>query len=232
MSVNTNLSEEVRIKNIQRIERQSLAHRVAESIRELILIESLLPDSTITERLMADALGVSRTPLREALRILAAEGLIDIATNRKPRVANPTLSSIFELLQIQGALEGLAGEVACEHTSALELGYIKKLHEEMVAISESSEAMDFFRLDMEFHKSIVLASGNASLVELHSTYNNRLYRARFISSRRPLGRPDTIKQHGEIVEALLERNGQRVRVALRNHLETTGRNIAAAQQEA
>lgn len=231
MTTDSSLTEEVRLKNVQRIERQPLAYRVAESIRELILLETLAPDATITERDMAEALGVSRTPLREALRILASEGLIEIAANRKPRVANPPLGAIVELLQIQGALEGLAGEIACSRASDAELNYIKKLHSEMSAISETSKALDFFRLDMEFHKSIVLASNNASLIELHSTYNNRLYRARFISSRRPLGRPNTLSQHEEIVKSLMDRDPVAVRLALRNHLETTGRNIAAAQKE-
>ena len=231
MVTDATLTEEVRLRNVQRIERQPLAYRVAENIRELILLEQLPPDATITERDMAEALGVSRTPLREALRILASEGLITIPANRKPRVANPPLHSIIELLQIQGALEGLAGEIACKHATDAELAYIEKLHSEMVSISETSPALDFFSLDMEFHKSIVAASGNQSLVEVHTSYNNRLYRARFISSRRPLGRPNTLKQHEQIVKCLLRRDEASVRAALRNHLETTGENIAEAQRE-
>ena len=99
---------------LPKIARRSLAEQIADKLRDLVLLEKLKPGSTIPERETADALGVSRTPLRESLRILAAEGLVEILPNKPPVVANPSLAQLKSLLQVQGALEALAGELACD----------------------------------------------------------------------------------------------------------------------
>jgi GntR family transcriptional regulator, rspAB operon transcriptional repressor len=216
---------------VLRIERQPLAERIAEQVRRLILVESLPPAAVITEREMAAMLGVSRTPLREALRILAGEGLVEIAPHRRPRVADPSIAEILQLLVVQGALEGLAGAIACQKATDVQLADIAALHAEMVKISDNSDPLDFFDLDMAFHKKIVAASENVPLLRTHAEYNARLYRARFISSRRPDGRPTTLDQHREVAEALIARDANRARAALRAHLQSTGINITAAHNQ-
>jgi len=99
--------------DVRPIDRKSLAERVADELRDLVLLEKLAPGASIPERETAEALGVSRTPLRESLRILAAEGIVDVSPNRPPTVANPTLAELGDLLKVQGALEALAGDLAC-----------------------------------------------------------------------------------------------------------------------
>ncbi len=220
-----------RRETIVRIEREPLADRIAEQMRRLILLESLPPGSLITEREMAEMLGVSRTPLREALRRLGNEGLVEIAPNRRPRVADPTLPEILQLLIVQGGLEGLAGEIACVTASDAQLDEIAALHAEMVRISDASDPLDFFDLDMRFHKTIVAASANAPLMRTHAEYNARLYRARFLSSRQRERRPATLEQHNEIAAALRARIPDRARAALRAHLHSTGVNISAMRAE-
>lgn len=211
---------------LQKLERRSLAERVADELRDLVLLERLEPGATIPERETADALGISRTPLRESLRILASEGLVEIEPNRAPRVANPSLSELKDLLLVQGALEALAGELACEVGEDSELELIAALEAEMAEISEHCEPLEFFQKDMEFHRRIVAASHNTSLVETHQTYNARLWRARFISSRQRVNRSGTLQQHGAIVRALLARDGTACAKALRNHLQAGYRNIS------
>ena len=217
---------------LAKLDRKSLAERIADELRDQILLEKLRPGSTIPERETADALGVSRTPLRESLRILAAEGLIEIAPNRAPRVAKPTLAEIESLLQVQGALEAMAGELACKTATQAELLAIKQLEEDMREMSDTSEPLAFFQQDMAFHESIVAASANRFLIETHRTYNARLWRARFISSRQRINRPGTLQQHRDIVDALLARKPSRCAKALRVHLKTGYQNIKAAQAAA
>jgi DNA-binding GntR family transcriptional regulator len=138
---------------------------------------------------------------------------------------------IQQLLEVQGVLEGLAGEIDCAVATDDQLQEVIALHQEMERISAASDPLDFFNLDMTFHRLIVEISGNAPLIGTHATYNARLYRARFISSRRPNGRPTTLAQHAEIAEALTARDVDRARAAFRSHLRSTGLNIAAARVE-
>lgn len=216
---------------VRPLERRSLAHQIAEQLRELILLEELAPGAPIVERETAGALGVSRTPLRESIRMLAAEGLIEMQPNRVPRVANPSLDELHELLQVQAALEALAGELACRDASDDTLLEIKNRETLLSASSDGSAPLEFFQQDMEFHNAIVAASGNAALEQTHETFNARLWRARFISSRRKVDRSGTLQQHTKIADALLARDAYQTSEALKEHLHTGYENISKARQE-
>lgn len=217
--------------SVQPLPRLSLAEQVANQLRDLILLEKLLPGATIPERETAEALGVSRTPLRESLRLLAAVGLVDVEPNRAPKVANPSPEELQELLQVQGALEALAGELACVIATDEQLDRIAKMEEDMRSISETAEPLAFFQKDMEFHSAIVAASRNQALIETHEMYNARLWRARFISSRRRVNRTGTLEQHKAIAQALLSRDQKASALTLKTHLETGYTNIQKALRE-
>lgn len=217
--------------SFRRIERRSLSEQIADELRNLVLLEKLAPGASIPERETAEALGVSRTPLRESLRILAAEGLVDIQPNRPPRVANPSLHELRELLQVQAALEALAGELACENASDEEISDISLMSEEMSTVSGQCDPLDFFQKDMRFHESIVASSKNHALISTHKLYNARLWRARFISSQRRVNRSGTLEQHSQIVEALQTRQRKTCARALRTHLDAGFRNIQSVFAE-
>ena len=216
---------------VRPLERRSLADQAADALRDLILLEELAPGSVIPERETAEALGISRTPLREALRLLSAEGLVEVAPNQAPCVADPSLDEIQQLLQVQATLEALAGELACSEASDEELAKIAGIEAEMRRISDSAEPLVFFSRDMEFHSAIVASSGNLPLQETHATYNARLWRARFISSRRRVNRSKALNEHRSVAEALLARDKEAVAKALKSHLETGFANICKAKAE-
>lgn len=212
-------------QNVKPLTRQSLAERVADELRDLVLLEKLPPGSTIPERETAAALGVSRTPLRESLRILASEGLVDIEPNRAPRVANPSLEELSDLLEVLGSLESLGGELACIKASDKEIEELVGLERLMSETSDTSEPLAFFQLDMQFHQQIIAASQNQPLIEAHRNFNARLWRARFISSRQRVNRPGTLDQHRAIVDALQARDGAGCSTALKAHLQAGFTNI-------
>ena len=200
------------------LSRQRLADQIADVLRNQILQEVLEPGTNIPERETAEALGVSRTPLREALLILEAEGLVEMAPARSPIVANPSLEELTHLLLVQSALEALAGETACDHITDEEFAEIEAMHQEMMDTSEDADSLDFFATDMAFHSAIVASTKNLSLIKTHSQYNSRLWRARYMSSRRRLNRPSSMKDHGEIVEGLRARDKGKTANAMRLHL--------------
>ena len=211
--------------------RRSLAYDAADALRELILLEKLAPGTPVPERDLAAGLGISRTPLKEALRILEDEGLIQYSQSRRPSVANPTFEQISDNLAVLAALEALAGELACQRAEDNEIATAVALCEKMRVNSENAPPLEFFRWDMDFHARIVAASWNTPLIETHRQYNARLWRARFISSRLRRGRSATLRQHDDIATALQARNTAQTGQALRTHLETAVANIARVQSE-
>ena len=212
--------------------RKSLAAEAADNLREFILLGKLGPGMPVRERDLAEAFGISRTPLKEALRILESEGLIDYGLTRRPVVADPSLDEINDWLRVQGALESLAGELVCEVATDSQLAEIERLNASIKKAQDAEGQVEAFRRDMAFHNSIVEASGNRALFESHATYNARLWRVRFLSSQRAVSREGTRREHLEIVEALKARCAMAARRALKQHLRTAEINIAAAMAEA
>lgn len=211
--------------------RKSLADRAADTLREFILLGKLAPGVAVPERDLADALKISRTPLKEALRILENEGLIVYGPTRRPRVADPSLEEVAQNLAVLGALEALAGELACKHATDDEIAAAAELEKRMRLADNATEPLEFFRWDMEFHQTIVRAARNAPLLQSHNQYNARLWRARFISSKTKTARDRTLGQHEDILAALQARDGRNCGKHMRLHLEAAIANITAAQEK-
>lgn len=218
-------------QNIVLKRRASLADGAADILREMILLNQLSPGMPLPEREICAALGISRTPLREAIRLLSVEGLIEYSAARRPKVANPSLQEIAAYLRVQGALEALGGELACANATDRELENIAGLNREMIAMSGKEEPLVSFKRDMNFHCQIIAAGRNSPLVDTHATYNARLWRARFVSSQRKMGRESTLQEHQEIVDALLERDPKKTAKALKHHLDTAVVNISKVLED-
>jgi len=215
------------LQAIPTLSRKRLGDQIADVLRKQILLGEMTPGSNIPERETAMALGVSRTPLREALVILEGEGLILMAPARSPIVANPTPDDLIQLLLVQSALEALAGECACEKITSDELEAIEEMHQKMVAAAEDAESIDFFNNDMAFHEAIVAATKNKPLIKTHRQYNSRLWRARFMSSRRRVKKRSlTLSEHGAIVDGLRMHDKEQTSKALEEHLRTAIKNIS------
>ena len=207
--------------------RQSLASEAAEYLREFILIGKLAPGMPVRERELAEAFGISRTPLKEALRILETEGLIEYGPTRRPSVADPSLDEIKDWLRVQGALEGLAGELVCTAASDQQIYEIQKINELIKETTDEAQQLKAFKLDMKFHVAIVDSAGNNSLKATHAIYNARLWRVRFLSSQRGIKPEVTQEEHSVIVDAIKHRDAVAARRSLKKHLQTAELNIAA-----
>ena len=210
---------------IQPNERKLLGTETAEKLRELILFEKLPAGMFIPERDIAEVLGISRTPMREALRILEMEGLIEYTSTRRSRVADHSTEELLQSMRVLSTLEALGGEIACSEATQKDLDKIIELNQIMLDKSESLSSIVFFKTDMEFHSSIILASRNKPLIETHRTYNAKLWRARFLSSRRKRGRKITLQQHQDITDALCKRDALAISKAMRGHIETAMQNL-------
>jgi DNA-binding GntR family transcriptional regulator len=205
----------------------TLPEQIADKLRRDILLGRHLPGSSLKERDNAVAMGVSRTPMREAIRILAKEGLVVLRPSRSPIVADPTLKEVMDDVTVMCALEVLSSELACENAASDEVDELEELHRKMTDISGTANPVDFFDVDMRFHRAIAAASHNSSLRETHQAYLARLWRARYLSASRMQDRPRVLREHGDIVGGLRARDKQLVGSEIRSHLRHLVLNISA-----
>lgn len=203
----------------------TLPQQIANRIRREILTGDLAPGAQIKERDNAAEMGVSRTPMREAIRILAQEGLVTLRPARSPIVAAPTLKEVQDDIAVLRVLELLACELALKNATEAETAQVMALHERMVEISESADPVDFFDIDMAFHRAIVAASHNPSLIETHESYLARLWRSRFLSARQRSNRERVLDQHGNIARGLALRDRTMMLRDAVDHLERLGDHI-------
>lgn len=204
----------------------TLPARIANRLRRDILRGALPPGAPIKERDSALELGVSRTPLREAIRLLAREGLVDLKPGRSPRVADPTLGEVTDAIEVLRALELLSGRLACAAMSEDEIAAIRAIHDRMQAAQGRVDPLDLFEIDMSFHRGIVEATHNATLIRSHTAILAQLWRARYLSARKRHNRARLIKQHHQIMSGLEARDVPAVEAAIGAHLRDLAANIA------
>jgi len=198
-----------------------LAQQVATRIRDLIIQDQLRPREWIREQALADKLKVSRTPLREALKMLELEGLIRLLPNRGALVTELTVEEVKEKLEVLAVLEALAGQLACRKATDAELAEIKALHYEMLAWFSRQNRLEYFKLNQRIHLAIVAASGNRTLVETHARINAQLYRVRFQSNLQNELWGTAVDEHEEMLAALTARNSEVLAACMLNHLGQT-----------
>lgn len=209
------------------IARPSLHHEVVGRLRDLIVEGGLPPGGRIPERELCAAFGISRTPLREALKVLAAEGLVELLHNRGAIVKVFSPAEVRDMLELMGGLEAFAGELACARAEAAELAAIRALHERMLGHYARRQRPEYFALNQEIHAAIVRAAGNASLSQAHAALRARMRRIRYIGNRAPEQWQAAVEDHEQILAALLARDAAALGAALRRHLAATWQRVSA-----
>ncbi|WP_455372560.1 GntR family transcriptional regulator [Limibacillus halophilus] len=209
------------------VRRLPLTHQVAAAIRDMVIQDDLKPGERVRERELSELLNVSRTPLREALKILAAEGLLELHPNRGAIVADPEPEQVRDRLALLGVLEGLAGEWAAKRASDEEITEIRALHFEMLAAYSRQDRLTYFKLNQAIHAAIVKASRSKDVIELHGRINAQLYRVRYRSNLKNQKWHTAIEEHEAILKALEARDAERLGTILRNHLGSTWAKVNA-----
>ncbi|MFP4463545.1 MAG: GntR family transcriptional regulator [Guyparkeria sp.] len=189
-----------------------------ERLREMIIDGELPPGSRITERAIGEQLGLSRTPLREALKILASEGLVVLEPNRGALVPWLDAEDVDEVMGVLMMLEGMAAPLVCARLSPTGLERIERLHEEMVARAEVGDLMGYFRVNQAIHRAIVEASGNRTVARIHARESGRVQRYRFAGNRDATRWRRAVHEHEVIMDALRARDGELLAALLQAHL--------------
>lgn len=203
----------------------TLAATLADRLREMIIEGELAPGTRLNERALCDRFGASRTPLREAFRLLAAEHLVELQPNRGAQVVSLSDDDIRESFEVMGTLEALAGELACRHITADEVAEVKALTFEMLACHARRDLPAYYRLNRTIHDRINAAARNALLRQVYTTLNLRIQNLRFRSNFDQFKWDKAAREHAEMIDALEARDGARLGALLRNHLREKGEAV-------
>jgi DNA-binding GntR family transcriptional regulator len=206
----------------------TLPASVAVRLRELI-IEGELPAGTrLNERALGERLGVSRTPLREAFRLLSAEGLVQIQPNRGAQVVELSEQDIRESFEVMSGLEALSGELACRRITDAELAEIRALTYEMLACHARRDLPAYYRLNRAIHERINKAADNRLLGQVYTTLNLRIQNLRFRLNFDEDQWDTAAREHAEMVDALASRDSARMANLMRRHLKHKGEAVLEA----
>lgn len=202
-----------------------LSHQVAGYVRDLIIHDRLKPGERIRERKIAEELDVSRTPLRDALKILAMERLVDLTPNKGAIVAKPSDAEIANMLTVYSELEILGGQIACRVATEADIMRVEQHHAAMAHAFSEEDRAEYFSANQGFHLSIVAASHNSTLVEIHDHLNLRLYRIRYLAVLNAREWAAAWGEHEELLQALKERDAERLALLQKKHFSFAWRLI-------
>lgn len=200
------------------IDRRPLHREVADRLRTLIVHGELAPGERLNERVLSERFNISRTPLREAIKILSLEGLVKLLPNRGAEVTELTESSVEDLFQVMGALEALAGELACVRATDDDIAEIRALHDQMFGYFKAGDRAAYFSLNQRIHHKIVECAGNPELSAMYVNLTQRVHRARYMANFSKTRWAQAMDEHEQILDALSRRDSARLNSILKAHL--------------
>ena len=195
-----------------------LHEEVVARVRTMLLEGEITPGARIPERELCEQLKISRTPLREALKVLAAEGLVQLLPNRGSRAARLTEKDVRDLFEVCQGLEALAGELACERIGDAEVDEIATAHAAMVQHYHAGDLIQYYRCNRAIHEAIVTAAGNPALSVLYESVTARIRRARYFTPMTPPRWALAVQEHEAMLNALRRRDGVGLSHILRTHM--------------
>jgi DNA-binding GntR family transcriptional regulator len=213
------------------ISRLSLHEQVADQVRQLIVSGALPAGEKIPVSELAEQLGVSLTPLREALKVLAGEQLVELVTNRGARVAPLTVEDTRLLFEVIAGIESLAAELAAQRITPGELQEIEEKHAKMRQHHLAGELDPYFELNRDIHDLVVQAAKNPTLVQIRSQLAVRAERARYLSISSRHHRDESMEDHEGLMRALRARDPEAARKVWKLHLERSGDETCRVVQD-
>ena len=203
------------------ITRRTLHEEVLERVRDMIIEGHLAPGQRINEGVIGGQLGVSRTPLREAIRSLASEGLVEILPAKGAVVRTVSVRDLAEILEVLKSLEQLGARMACARATEAEIERIAAMHRRMMTLYETRDRLEYFKLNQAIHTAFVEASGNGVLVEMHGTLQSRIKRLRFVGNEGPAKWAGAVAEHETMMESLVARDVDRLCDTIGRHMDAT-----------
>jgi DNA-binding GntR family transcriptional regulator len=200
------------------IPRAALHEQVAQRLRQMLVEGRIAPGAKLNERELSELLRVSRTPLREAIKMLAAEGLVELLPNRGAIAVSLTEADVLNTFEVMAGLEAQSGELAAERVTPAELAEIQAMHFEMMAAYTRRDLSTYYSLNARIHNAINDAAKNPVLSTVYTQVNARLQALRFRSNQDGEKWKRAMKEHEQMIEALAAHDGAAMRQVLLAHL--------------
>ncbi|MFK0277261.1 GntR family transcriptional regulator [Ensifer sp. NPDC090286] len=210
------------------IRRTALHDTLVTHLRDMIIEGDLSPGTRLHEGQLGEQLGVSRTPLREAIKYLASEGLVELVPSRGAVVKRFSAKDVQDMLTVLQTLEELAGKLACEAASDAGIAEVRALHDEMVARYKAGDRLQYYKLNQQIHSAIAQLAANVALADMHAILQTRLKRIRFIGHEGPEKWAAAVAEHEEMIVALEARDKTRLSEVLGRHLMNAWERVRAA----
>lgn len=205
------------------ITRRQLHSELLTRLRELIIVGKIKDGAKVPEKELCDYFGISRTPLREALKVMAFEGLISLTHNRGATVRPLTTNDLREVFPIYAHLEVLAGQLACQRLTDEEINDLLLLHDKLVALHEEDRFPQYVAMDELVHMRIEKASSNPVLLRMLQAVSGRVRRARYLVRAPRQRQKEALEEHGRIMKALRSRDCESLSQAIKIHVDNSFR---------
>ena len=204
---------------------------VFNTLREAILKGELQPGERLMELQLASKLGVSRTPIREAIRMLEQKGLAVTMPRKGAEVARMTLKDMEDVLEVREALDELAARIACAKINDEQLENLKSIRDEFKKSLDSGDVKKIAEEDVRFHDAIYEATDNAKLIALTNNIREQMYRYRVEYLKDQNNYPILIAEHDAIVNALEQRDKEMVTAEMHTHVVNQAVAVKAVIQK-
>jgi len=201
------------------IEKKPLHEEIAIKLREMIMKGELKEGDKINENELCTSMGISKTPLREALRVLSVEKLIKLVPNRGSYVSKPTFKEIKEMFDVMSVLEGVCARTAAEKMTDNDFSSLKKFHKKLEEKFEQRNLKEYLHYNNLYHTFLQELAGNRTLNQIVSSLRQRILLYRFRSLYSPERFEQSIREHRELLEFFRKRNPEKAETLMRNHLE-------------
>ena len=198
---------------------------VFQTLRQAILRGELKPGERLMEIHLAQKLGVSRTPVREAIRKLELEGLVLMIPRKGAVVAEITVTDLEDVLEVRMALEELAVKLACRKITEEQLNAMRQREEIFRKSLYGDDVAACAQADMEFHDAIYAATGNSRLVQILNNLREQMYRYRFVYLKDISQHEKLVEEHREILECILQRDKKKASEAAKKHIDNQENSI-------
>ena len=193
--------------------------QAAVRLRTMLVEGQIAPGAKLNERELAELLSVSRTPLREAIKMLASEGLVDLLPNRGAVAVRLSEADVRDSFELLAELEGLSGELAAQRISDDARNELRAKHFEMMACHVRGDLSGYYRLNAMIHAGISAAAANPVLSSTYAKVNARVQAMRFRTNQDEAKWRRAMAEHTRMLEALDARDGAALRALLKTHLE-------------
>ena len=216
---------------IAMLQASSLTSAVQQALERMITLGELAPGDKLNEASLAERLGVSRGPVREAFRMLEEAGLLTLKKNRGVYVRQVPLEEALEIYEIRAMMEAQVGALLATSASAEQIAALRTLLESMESAVAASDAPLYFQLNVEFHETLVSFAGNKKMLLLYRRLTRELdlFRRRNLSQQALLS--NSIQEHREVLAAIASRDPERAAQTLRHHVLQSRDRTAQSQTQ-